>query len=245
MPTQTSNLTISIKGSHTNKIAVIAYGGTTTQWFSPKLIASGIGPALQNQGFILATFDYQSNRCKSSQTFNDFTLDDRIRDLIASLKEIHHAYPDNEITLIGISMGGYCATIAAACCPETVDHLLLVTPAAYDLKARYCHFGPEFSSVIRQPISWDNSDAFWYAEQTIQPVIIIYYENDRVVPINLVGAYSESFKARKLKPRVETSLIEGPYSLSGHKGSYFEKDKVNFIAEFAAELAGIKEIAAV
>lgn len=242
MTTKTSNLTISIKGSHTNKIAVIAYGGATSQWFSCKLIASGIGPALQNQGFILATFDYQSNRCESGQTFNNFTLDDRIRDLTATLKEIRHAYPDNEITLIGVSMGGYCATIAAACCPETVDRLLLVAPAAYDFRARYCHFGPEFSAIIRQPLSWENSDAFWYAKQTIQPVTIIYYKNDKAVPKVIVEEYCRSFWTRKLEP---PSIIEGPYSISDHTGSYFEKDRAEFIAECAAQLAGIKEIAAV
>lgn len=88
------------------------------------------------------------------------------------------------LDLIAASMAGYSAIKLTEL--FTVENLVLLVPAVYTLQANSIRFGPDFSTVIREPNSWINSDAFETLSNFAGSVTIIAAEFDEVIPLKLI-----------------------------------------------------------
>lgn len=91
-----------------------------------------------------------------------------------------------QLALIGFSMGGHVAAVAS---PQDFAALGLVIPAAYSAQAASLRFGPAFSAAIRQPRSWEDSNAFHTVSQFRGRLQIISGEYDAVVPAEIPQRY--------------------------------------------------------
>lgn len=88
------------------------------------------------------------------------------------------------VSVIAASMGAYSGIKLAEI--FTVDNLILLVPAVYTPAAYDIPFGPEFSTVIRVPNSWNDSDAFDILSAFYGNLIVIAAEFDDVIPIETI-----------------------------------------------------------
>ncbi|MEE4606927.1 MAG: alpha/beta fold hydrolase [Desulfobacteraceae bacterium] len=88
------------------------------------------------------------------------------------------------LTLIGASMGAYTAIKLAE--TFSVDNLILLVPAVYTPQAYETPFGPAFSTVIRVPGSWQDSDAFRILEEFKGNLLVTAAEADAVIPMAVI-----------------------------------------------------------
>lgn len=85
--------------------------------------------------------------------------------------------------LLGASMGAY----NAVCLAERYSPrgLVLVVPGIYHAEAHGAAFGPAFSRIIRQPRSWDGSDAWARLRRFRGRLLVIAAGADQVVPLEI------------------------------------------------------------
>jgi len=93
-------------------------------------------------------------------------------------------------SIIGFSMGGHIAALAAARLGFAACGLVI--PAAYTAAAAALPFGPAFSAAIRQPESWRDSDAFAALAGFRGRVQIISAALDAVVPATIPCQYLQA-----------------------------------------------------
>ena len=87
------------------------------------------------------------------------------------------------LTLIGASMGGYCAIDLTQ--THRVNSLILIVPAVYAPEAYQVPFGPAFSSIIRQHRSWETTDAWKQIAKFSGSLLVIAAELDDVIPFEI------------------------------------------------------------
>lgn len=85
--------------------------------------------------------------------------------------------------ILGASMGAYNAVRLAGHFEPRA--LVLVVPGIYHADAHGVPFGPAFSQLIRQPRSWDASDAWDILERFRGRLLVIAAGADRVVPLEI------------------------------------------------------------
>lgn len=81
---------------------------------------------------------------------------------------------------IGVSMGAYNALQLSKTIP--LQSLILMVPGVYSTPAYKVKFGPDFSAIIRQHRSWEQSDAWGIAAEFNGNLLIIAAENDAIIP---------------------------------------------------------------
>lgn len=85
---------------------------------------------------------------------------------------------------MGVSMGAYNALHLSKFVP--LRALVLMVPGVYHPSAYPVNFGPEFSTIIRQPRSWEESDAWWQLVSEFSGnVLVIAAAEDRVIPAEI------------------------------------------------------------
>lgn len=85
--------------------------------------------------------------------------------------------------IIGASMGAYNAVRLAE--RVALRGLVLVVPGVYHAGAHDVPFGPAFSRLIRQPRSWDHSDAWDILGRFRGRLLVIAAGADQVVPLEI------------------------------------------------------------
>ncbi|HXF29265.1 MAG TPA: YqiA/YcfP family alpha/beta fold hydrolase, partial [Chlamydiales bacterium] len=119
--------------------------------------------------------------------------------------------------LIGSSMAGYTAIQLLEKYP--ISHLVLIVPAVYHVDACTPQFGQGFTEIIRQPKSWLHSDAWDRIKQFTGKLLIIYAENDDIIPAEIVHRLYESaantekkelYLVKNSSHRILTYLLENP-----------------------------------
>jgi alpha-beta hydrolase superfamily lysophospholipase len=165
-----------------NHIVLILYGGHPN---CTQMDLKAMKDEFAHNGLIAASFDYRGNTLKTKQRFFETGIATRIEDAKAIIDKIKTKNPACDITLIGISMGGYVATH----CLESVQNLILIAPAAYHRKAAEYPFGPDFSKIIREPRSWENSDSFEKIGRFSGNLLIIQFGKDEIVPPEIPHKY--------------------------------------------------------
>lgn len=94
------------------------------------------------------------------------------------------------LTLIGASMSAHTAIMLTRL--FEVNNLVLLVPAVYTPAAYHIPFGPEFSAVIRQTDSWQDSEAFDILTGFRGNLLVIAAENDHVIPRQIPHRLLES-----------------------------------------------------
>ncbi|MFD2642053.1 alpha/beta fold hydrolase [Pseudomonas japonica] len=97
--------------------------------------------------------------------------------------------------IIGASMGAYNAVRLSETCQPSA--LVLVVPGIYHADAHAVPFGPAFSALIRQPRSWDGSDAWGILSRYRGRLLVIAAGGDEVVPLEIPRRlYDEAVNAQ-------------------------------------------------
>ena len=99
------------------------------------------------------------------------------------------------LTLIAASMGAYTAVKLTEL--FSVKNLILLVPAVYTPLAYHTLFGPKFSSAIRTPGSWRESDAFSILERFKGNLLVVAAEKDHVIPEEVITRIHDSAKQAK------------------------------------------------
>ncbi|WP_440466320.1 alpha/beta fold hydrolase [Pseudomonas sp. YH-1] len=85
--------------------------------------------------------------------------------------------------LAGISMGAYNALRLSE--ELDVQALILIVPGIYTPEAHEVPFGPDFSTIIRRPRSWIDSDAWDILGRFRGRLLVIAGEQDSVIPLEI------------------------------------------------------------
>lgn len=151
---------------------------------------------LARNGFSSFAFDCRGNG-DSEGEFADSTLDNRLKDSLEALEEFknsHHVNPEN-IVVVGTSMGGHTASRLIDKKPE-LKALILNSAAAYSIEAEDKKHDGEFTEVIRKQNSWKNSPAFESVSNFKGDVLVVYAENDLVIPKEIQNKYKDQITDR-------------------------------------------------
>lgn len=116
---------------------------------------------------------------------------------------------DQEVPLIimGSSMSGHTALRVTSILGDRVKSLGLLQPAVYAPEAEDVFFGPEFSSVIRQPESWKSSLALINASNFQGKSLVAIGRDDSVIPRAVVDHLELALK--KNSKQLRLCEIEG------------------------------------
>lgn len=104
---------------------------------------------------------------------------------------------EEPLTLIGASMSAYTAIRLTR--RFRVDTLALLVPAVYTARAYHVPFGPAFSTIIRAPRSWQDSDAWDILAGFRGNLLVIAAERDEVIPVEIVDRIYASAKNAESK----------------------------------------------
>ncbi|MCZ2497726.1 alpha/beta fold hydrolase [Xylophilus sp. Kf1] len=115
------------------------------------------------------------------------------------------------LALVGTSMGGH---IACRLIPHFRPRaLLLFCPAAYSAEAESVPFGPAFGAVLRATTDFAASPAFDDLENFEGRLLLVYGEEDSVIPPAVQHQYAE--RARRARSVERLRLPGAPHRLHG------------------------------
>ena len=144
----------------------------------------------RQKGIASLVFDFMG--CGESEgEFEDGTLNQRIKDAhnVISYFLERTNLRINEIYLWGSSLGGHVA------CRLLENHyvkgVILQSAAAYGKQAENAKFNDEFTKAIRKPDNWTNSPAFKKLKNFSGNILVVYGENDLVIPKGVMDRYHQ------------------------------------------------------
>ena len=120
-------------------------------------------------------------------SMNDSSLEKRTLQAKAVIDSFDAQKP---LKIIGSSMSGY-NTIKLTELFK-VESLVLFVPAVFRTKTYCVPFGPEFSKIIREHESWQDSDAWEILENYTGKLLIISGDKDEVIPLHLTQKIYDS-----------------------------------------------------
>ncbi len=135
--------------------------------------------ALNERGVPTASFDFIGHGETGGELVGS-SLKERTEQAAAVLRQV----AVEPFTLIGASMSGYTAIRLTEI--FRVENLVLLVPAVYTARAYDLPFGPEFSSAIRVPESWKDSDAWSILSLFRGNLLVMAAEHDHVIPREVV-----------------------------------------------------------
>jgi alpha/beta superfamily hydrolase len=120
-----------------------------------------------------------------------------------------------ELSLYGVSMGGP-IVLHVQNQIQCNGKLIIHTPASYAKEALDVNFDNNFTTILRTPNSWKNSESFDLLKQILNPVLLITHTNDEVIPIEISDTYKDIILQK------ENSKI---IKIEGAKHSIWQDDK--------------------
>lgn len=161
--------------------AVILHGAgpaTTRQsnyYLADELVKRGIGVIL---------FDF-SGHGESSGKLSELSLSRRVKQAKGVIDKL--TPPNSPLYLVGFSMSGQTACDLLRIYNDRVKAILLVCPAAYTSEASDLPFGTDtFTSKLREPNSWRNTDAANHLAQFKGRTIVAIGTEDAVIPKGVI-----------------------------------------------------------
>ncbi len=136
-------------------------------------------------------FDFRG--CGQSQgKFEDGSLINRLMDAQNALNELilRSKISKSKIYLWGSSMGGHIACRLAEENPE-IGGIILQSAAAYSKESEILPLNPQFTQSIQKPQSWLSSPAFTSLENYFGKILVIYGQNDQVIPEPIKNRYQQ------------------------------------------------------
>ena len=159
---------------------------------------------LAQKGYPSFAFDFRGVG-ESEGNFAEGSLHNRLEDA----KSAYKAFQQYVTSIIGVgcSMGGH---IAARVSEEIqFDGLVFLYAAAYSEQAEDKHLNEEFTQTIRMNERWKSSPVFASLRKYTKSVLILYGENDSVIPKGVQSMYSNSVAG----PRRTIIIPNGPHLL--------------------------------
>jgi pimeloyl-ACP methyl ester carboxylesterase len=161
---------------------VCLHGGGPTGRHSTKYLAA----ALQAKGKNVVRFDF-SGQGGSTGEMAESSLAKRLAETQSVLDYIGL---DDEISVIGTSMGGH---IACALAKEiSIENLILFGPAAYTIKAWDVAFGSGFTEIIREENSFLDSDIVDLLRDFSGNALCFIGSDDEIIPDRVVDIYKKA-----------------------------------------------------
>jgi len=149
---------------------------------------------LSDQGITSLAFSFRG--CgKSEGSMSNSTLLDRLLDSESALTMLKQmtGLSDTQIFIWGSSMGGHVGCRLVDRHPM-IRGLLLQSAAAYGADVENISFGSEFTRLIQMDKSWQGSRAFANLGNYSGPTLILYGQDDLVVPDGVKFEYKSSAK---------------------------------------------------
>jgi uncharacterized protein len=148
-------------------------------------------------GTVCLTFDLRGHD-RESPAFRSVTREQNLADLLAAydwLSQRSNVDAD-AIAVVGVSYGGYLATILSALRP--VRWLALRSPALYkddgwQVPKLDLHTDPDLPAYRRRRIDWHENRAFRACAEFRGDVLIVEAENDDIVPHTVIENYIAAF----------------------------------------------------
>lgn len=156
-------------------------------------------------GFGITSLAFSFRGCGKSQgVLKESNLSHRLADAVSALEYfmLRTRFSLDRIILWGSSMGGHLSCRMVGKYP-TLNGLILQSAAAYGQAAESKFYGEEFKEEINRKQAWDGSLAFTNLSNYSGRVLIIYGEDDKVVP----DGVKESF--RTAAPSAQFHIISG------------------------------------
>lgn len=165
-------------------------------------------------GCVCLTFDLRGHESTAAQ-WETVSRETNLRDLVAAYDWLAgQDYVDgNAIAVVGISYGGYLASILTSLKP--VRWLALRSPALYkdegwDLPKRRLHADPDLPDYRRRRIEPDQNKALRAAALFRGDVLIVEAEHDVVVPHQVTENYRQAYsEAHSLTSRLIAGADHG------------------------------------
>lgn len=145
-------------------------------------------------GYVSLSFHFRGTG-ESEGRFEDGSLKNRLKDSLNALiflKSLPIINGD-KIALEGSSMGAHVAVRLIQKIP-TIKVLILQSPAAYAVPAENKKLDNRFTAEIIKKNSWFNSPVFSILKVYRGKVLVIYGEQDKVIPSGVMKKYRESIK---------------------------------------------------
>lgn len=131
----------------------------------------------------------------SEGDFEDGTLSHRLDDASAALEFLESRVADkSRIGLVGSSMGAHVACRLVEKYPN-IKVLILQSAAAYSKEAEDLPLNEKFTEVIRREHSWRDPAAFESIINYKGHIMVIYGENDDVIPNGVKEMYKAAVKS--------------------------------------------------
>jgi dienelactone hydrolase len=190
---------------------VHGWGGSQEQDLARAREAAGLGS-------VCLTFDLRGHE-RDSKLWRTITRQQNLDDLVAAYDWLaRQANVDAAaIAVVGISYGGYLATILSSL--RHVRWLALRSPALYkdenwELPKLDLHLDDDLPAYRRARIRWQDNRALRAAADFSGDVLIVEAENDEIVPHPVIENYVAAFgRARSLTSRT----VEGADHGFSHK----------------------------
>jgi pimeloyl-ACP methyl ester carboxylesterase len=149
---------------------------------------------LLNHAISSAAFDFVGHGDTDGELANSSLLS-RTRQACRVVDSLNLQQP---FSVIGASMGAYIAVKLLE--QYQIKNLILIVPAMYTAMAYAVPFNKGFTEIIRQPQSWDDSDAWDILSGFRGRLLIIAAENDTVIPKGVINKiYESAVTARECK----------------------------------------------
>ncbi|HEV7424268.1 MAG TPA: alpha/beta hydrolase [Candidatus Paceibacterota bacterium] len=144
---------------------------------------------------------------------NQSSLKARTKQAEIIIEKAHIVKP---LTIIANSMSGYNAIKLTEIYP--VGLLILSSPAVYTKESYEIPFGDKFSSIIREPQSWNRTDAWGILNTYKGKIVILAGEKDNVIPFEVTQKIYDN--ATQASYREIIAIPNAPHKLFS---DYFKK----------------------
>ncbi|MGE0861476.1 MAG: alpha/beta hydrolase family protein [Gammaproteobacteria bacterium] len=186
---------------------VHGWGGSQDQDLARAREVAGLGCAS-------LTFDLRGHE-STAERFESVNREQNLRDLLAAYDWFvgQRSVEPSAIAVVGISYGGYLATLLTALRP--VRWLALRAPALYKdgdwTKPKLAlHADPDLTAYRQRTINWNENRALTACAAFRGDVLMIESECDRVIPHRVVENYIAAFSgARSMTSRVIAGADHG------------------------------------
>ena len=184
----------------------------------------GIRTRLSKKFRISSTaFDYLGHGDSTESTLPD-CLKLRTEQACEVIKRMR---PSGRLSIVASSMSAYIALKLTE--QYQVRNLILIVPAVYHQNAYAVPFSSAFTKIIRQDSSWVNSDAWSILEAYTGNLLIIFAENDEVIPKELIK-YLYDFSTNTNSRKV--CMIPG----APHRILEFISGRPEYLKDLASEM---------
>lgn len=161
---------------------------------------------LANKGITSCSFDFIGHG-ETGGSLTGFSLESRVSQASAVIDSQKIRQP---LSIVASSMGSYVAIKLTE--SYEVNNLILLAPAVYATKACSVPFGPAFTEIIRNPLSWLETDAWEILENYNSNLLIYEAEKDQIIPHEVIEKIYDS--ARNARSRKKIVVRGATHSLA-------------------------------